>query len=244
MDFPKRGNANGHSYLRYCRHRQRLTAIGPFQRRDRASLLSHPVAGQQRLFSSSGRPVPDPAQVVRRGRDRMGRVPSAFRWRCHRGATSRYFLRDPDRLPSGAHFFENVPFLLHSSKLYSIMIAAPVGPWLSCKAVSFSHVKKRADVVLEQHINSPDPRSPPVIDPKYFGSKFGQSPRLQPPWSAFSIQRASKKMSHSMRLPPHGSASGCTPSRLANSSSRRTFRETTVSTRSTNGRRIPAPMRS
>jgi hypothetical protein len=42
-------------------------------------------------------------------------------------------------------------------------------------AASFSHVKKRTDAVLEQHINSPDPRSPPVIDPKYFGSKFGQS---------------------------------------------------------------------
>jgi hypothetical protein len=29
--------------------------------------------------------------------------------------------------------------------------------------------------VTRKHVNSPDPLSPPVIDPKYFGNKFGQS---------------------------------------------------------------------
>src|SRR6267142_782616 len=96
--------------------------------------------------------------------------------------------------------------------------------------------------VTRKHINSPDPLSPPVIDPNYFGNNFGQS--LVRSFRSQFFEYGYPKMLRSMRLPPLGSASGCTPSRLTSSSSRRTFQETTVLTHSTNGQHTPVPMRS
>jgi hypothetical protein len=59
--------------------------------------------------------------------------------------------------------------------LSSISIAASVGTWLGCKAARFSHGKGSVLTLTqpEKHINSSDPLSPPVVDPKYFGHKFG-----------------------------------------------------------------------
>lgn len=74
------------------------------------------------------------------------------------GQSSFFFLREvpqgrrapvlPTRPRSSSIWWallENVPFL-RPSKSYSVLNVAPVGPWLSCKAASFSYVKKRTDV--------------------------------------------------------------------------------------------------